>query len=394
MKYLILVGDGMGDYPMEELGGKTLLQAAKTPNMDLLAGQGMLGLAQTVPQGMAPGSDVANMSLMGYAPKLYHTGRSPIEAAAVGIELGPNDVSFRCNLVTLAHEDNKTVMADYASGHIDDPSAAEIIATLEKELGGDDIHFYTGQSYRHLVVWKNGPLNAVTAPPHDYSDQTVDHLLNEGGETLPLVEFTKKSWPLLEAHPVNKARSEKGEHQANSIWLWGQGTKPTLPKLKVTGFTVSAVNLVKGLGIMAGLEAFEVPGANGWLDTNYEGKVQATLDGLKDRDLGFLHVEAPDETGHGGILSEKIQAIELFDEKVVGPVMAGMKGLGHHRVLLATDHYTPVSTKTHSSEPVPFVIWDSEKIKNNPKGFNEVQAARSSQGKVIPGYELMKRLLG
>ena len=395
MKYLILVGDGMGDLPVAELQGKTPLQAARTPNMDRLACQGLLGLAQTVPPGREPGSDTANMSLLGYDPALYHTGRSPIEAAAMGVDLAPDEISFRCNLVNLEHSQESTMMAEYSAGHIDTETAARLIQALQKNLGRPGLTFYPGVSYRHLLVWQNGPLDAATVPPHDRSGQAVDDVLNGEGGLERITELTRASWPILEAHPANAERREHDQVPANSIWLWGQGTKPSFPTLQerfgLSGVVVSAVDLVKGLGVLAGLEVVEVPGATGWLDTNYAGKVAAALEGLEQGDLAYVHVEAPDEASHSGSLELKMEAIEAFDRQVVGPLLEGLAELGPHRVLLATDHYTPLVTRTHGTQPVPYVLFDSQKTRNESRAYNEADAAGGP--KEDHAHNLVERLM-
>ncbi|MFH2124968.1 MAG: cofactor-independent phosphoglycerate mutase, partial [Pseudomonadota bacterium] len=328
MKYLILVGDGMGDLPLAELDGRTPLQAASTPNMDRLAREGVLGLTQTVPPGKEPGSDTANMSLLGYDPAIFHTGRSPIEAAAMGVDLAPGEIAFRCNLVTLDHTGGQTVMAEYAAGHIDSPTAARLIESLDRELGREGLRFYPGVSYRHLLVWKDGPLKASTVPPHDRSGQSVDDVLNGGGGLELVTELTRASWPLLKDHPANAERVAQGKPPANSVWLWGQGTKPSFTTYRdrfgLGGVAISAVDLIKGLGVLAGLDPVEVEGATGWLDTNYAGKVAAALRGLEQGDVAYVHVEAPDEASHGGDLKLKMQAIEDFDRLAVGPLMQGL----------------------------------------------------------------------
>lgn len=394
MKYLILVGDGMGDRPLAELGGRTVLQAARTPHMDRLAQEGHLGLAQTVPEDKEPGSDVANMCLMGFDPALYHTGRSPIEAAAMGVELGPGQIAFRCNLVTLGHGAKATLMDNYASGHITTPEAAQIIQTLDAALGGEGLRFHPGVSYRHLLVWNDGPLTAATVPPHDRSGQAVDDVLAEHGELGRVTALTRASWPVLAQHPVNLARRAAGRPEANSIWLWGQGTRPDFPSLAerfgLHGVVISAVDLLKGLGKLAGLKVVEVPGATGFLDTNYAGKVAAALAGLQQGNLAYVHVEAPDEAGHSGVLKDKIKAVEDFDAQVVGPLLGGLAGLGEHRVLLATDHYTPISVMTHTREPVPYVIWDSRRQQAGGQGYNEAAAAGRP---VRPAFDLIGQLV-
>ncbi|MFZ5586925.1 MAG: cofactor-independent phosphoglycerate mutase [Thermodesulfobacteriota bacterium] len=382
MKYLILVGDGMGDRPVAALGGRTPLEAADTPHMDRLAQTGRLGLTRTIPEDKSPGSDTANMSLMGYDPARYHTGRSPIEAAAMGVELKPGQIAFRCNLVSLDRTGERAVMADYAAGHITSPEAAELIAAVDAALGRPGLKFHPGVSYRHLLVWDHGPLKAATTPPHDHSGQDVAQYLPADGDLGQVADLVRASWPVLAGHPVNLARRAAGKNPANSIWLWGQGTRPSLPTIPerfgLKGFTVSAVDLVKGLGILAGLRAVEVAGATGWLDTNYAGKVAAVLDGLAGGDdLAFLHVEAPDEAGHSGKLDLKLQAIAEFDRQVVGPVLAGLAKLGEHRVLLVTDHYTPLEVMTHTREPVPFVLWDSRAPQAGGAAYSEAAASRT-----------------
>lgn len=397
MKYLILVGDGMGDRPCPELEGRTVLEATETPHMDRLAQQGDLGLARTIPQGKDPGSDTANMSLMGFDPAVYHTGRSPIEAAAMGVDLGPGDIAFRCNLVTLGWQDGSTQMVDYSAGHVDSESAAQFVRAVNGALGREGLKFYPGVSYRHLLVWHDGPLEAVTVPPHDLSGQKVDDVLDKAGVSAPVYDLMRASWPVLAEHPLNHLRRHEGKPEVNSIWLWGQGTKPSLvtfqERFGLSGFTVSAVDLIKGLGLLAGLEAVNVEGATGFLDTNYAGKVQAVLDGLKTNDIAFLHVEAPDEAGHSGKLDLKMRAVQEFDERVVGPVLAGLAQLGPHRVLLATDHYTPLEVKTHTPEPVPYVIWDSRKTGPGGTGFHEEAALAAAGEKVLPAHELIELLV-
>ncbi len=397
MKYLVLVGDGMGDYPLPRLEGRTPLQAAHTPNMDRLACSGQLGLARTIPPGKDPGSDTANMSLMGFDPARYHTGRSPIEAAAMGVDLGPEDIAFRCNLVTLERNAGHVLMADYAAGHIDSQSAGQLIEVLNQSLEKPGYRFHPGVSYRHLLVWRQGPVGAATVPPHDRSGQAVDDILNGQGEMEAVSRAIRDSWPVLEGHPINRRRQEQDQPPANSIWLWGQGTKPELPNFQdrfgLSGLTVSAVDLIHGLGVLSGLEPVHVPGATGFLDTNFSGKVQAVLEGLQEKDLAFLHVEAPDEASHSGRLELKLEAIETFDRQVVGPVLEGLQSLGPHRVLLATDHYTPISTRTHSPEPVPYVIWDSRRPGPGGQGYNEPAAQAAAGQRVEPAHTLMDRLL-
>ena len=389
MKFLVIVGDGMGDRPVEGLGGKTPLMVARTPHMDRLAREGLVGLAKTIPEGMSPGSDVANMALMGWDPARYHTGRAPIEAAAMGITLEEGELAFRCNLVTLAHEGPRVRMEDYSAGHIPTPVAHELIAALNQALGSREISFHPGVSYRHVLTWKDAPRDLPSFPPHDYTGQDVTDKLEAMG---PAAELVRRSWKVLEGHPANARRLSEGRRPANSIWLWGQGPAPALPsleKLGLKGVVVAAVDLIRGLGVLGGLKPIEVPGATGLIDTNYEGKVGAALKGLKEGNFAFVHVEAPDEASHSRDLEQKIRAIELFDERVVGPVVEGAQAMGPVRVLLATDHYTPLSVGTHTTEPVPFVIWDSRRPTNSGvEGFNE--AAGAATGLEVMGHELME----
>ena len=397
MKYLIIIGDGMGDFARDEFGGKTPLAQAKTPNMDRMATEGELGRALTIPDGMAAGSDVANLSILGYDPKVYHTGRSPIEAASLGIPLNEGEISFRCNLVVLDELGEDPVMADYCAGHIESADAAQLIASLDEALGDRfGVKFHPGTSFRNILVQPGGSPDHALPPAHDVSDQRMGQYLSHEGPIGLLSDIVRASWEVLADHPVNRRLKSEGKSGANSVWLWGQGTQPTLPPLKerfgISGPVISAVDLVKGLGVLAGLTPVEVPGANGWLDTNYAGKVRAALDGLKENDFVYLHVEAPDEASHSGKLELKMQAIELFDQNVVGPVMQGLKEVGPHRVLLMFDHYTPLVTKGHSPEPVAFVIWDSEKPGPGGEAFNEAAAAKAMPQHII-GHSLMERLL-
>lgn len=396
MKYVILIGDGMGDYPVAELGGKTPLEAASTPNLDRLAREGELGLARTIPPGMEPGSDIANLAIMGYDPATYHTGRAPLEAAALGVKLAPQEVAFRCNLVTLHRKDGGLYLEDYAAGHISSEEARELILALEARLGEEGRHFYPGVSYRHLLVWDKGDVTWKTYPPHDHSGQEVGRFFVSDGPGAPLWALVKASWPILQGHEVNRRREAQGQRPATSIWLWGQGRPPAMPTLNerfgLTGAVICAVDLIRGIGLYAGLTPVRVPGATGYLDTNYEGKVQAALSALQEKDLVFLHVEAPDEAGHKGDLRLKIQAIEDFDRRVVGPLLEGLKSLGDHRVLVMCDHLTPVAVRTHTPEPVPFVLFDSRRPQNQERVYSE-RAARQSGLLLNQGAGLLPRLL-
>ncbi|MGZ3604643.1 MAG: cofactor-independent phosphoglycerate mutase [Thermodesulfobacteriota bacterium] len=401
-KYVIIVGDGMADYPVESLGGKTPLMVARTPNMDWMSESGEIGLVRTVPDGFNPGSEVANLSIFGYDPIRYYTGRGPLEAASLGIKLADNDIAFRCNLVTLRFHGNNMVMEDFSAGHITDEEARKVIIDLNKEMATDEIRFYAGVSYRHLMILRNGAgkfsnlgkLEII--PPHDIIGREISPFLPQMKE--PILTLVKESQRLLKNHPVNHAREAKGLPPANSIWLWGQGQSPRMITLKerfgLDGYVISAVHLIKGIGILAGLGVLEVPGATGYFDTNYEGKVQYALRGLGERDFVYLHVEAPDEAGHMGNLRLKIEAIEAFDEKVVGALLKGMKGFERYKVLVLPDHPTPLSVRTHTADPVPYAMYSSESETQSAHGkkFDEVSAGQSGIS-IEKGFELIERFL-
>jgi 2,3-bisphosphoglycerate-independent phosphoglycerate mutase len=382
MKYIILQGDGMADFPLEVLGGKTPLEAARTPNMDWLAQRGVYGLAHVIPDGFPPGSDVGNMSIMGYDPAMYHTGRSPLEAASMGVSLGPKDIAFRCNLVTLGGNGDQTIMEDFTSGHITTEEAAQIIGDLGQALNGDGIEFFPGVSYRHLMVWRNGKEKMATTPPHDITDQKTNAYLPTGDGADRLLKLMQESQPILARHPVNAKRRAEGKREATTIWLWGQGRAPQLPPLTerfgITGGVISAVDIIHGLGVYAGLQRIEVPGITGFLDTNYIGKGEYGVRSLEKNDLVFIHVEATDEAGHMGDVNAKIQALEDFDQKVVGTVLKGMAARQDFRVLLMPDHPTAIALKTHVAAPVPFVLYSAQEPRDNGRvGYNENDAAKT-----------------
>ncbi|MBI5699318.1 cofactor-independent phosphoglycerate mutase [Candidatus Saganbacteria bacterium] len=395
MKYLVLIGDGMSDHPLKELGGKTPLEYAQTPNMDFLAKNGLCGWVNNVPKGMSPGSDVAAMSIFGYDPKKYYTGRGPLEAASLGIKLKKDEVAFRCNLVTI--EDGK--MADFTSGHITTKEADQILKTLNKKLGSKDVCFVTGLSYRHLLIIRHSALgirHLRTTPPHDITGKLIeDHLPNND----LIRRLMKESIvPLLE-HPVNKKRIKAGKKPASMIWLWGQGAAPNLKPFKKqygkSAAVITAVHLLKGLGKILGMEVINVPGATGFLDTNYKGKAQYALRALQRRDLVLVHVEAPDEAGHMGDVKGKVRAIEDFDAKVVGTVLSKLRHCGFDiRILILPDHPTPIKLMTHTAEAVPFVIYQSRVAgrKSQVKGFNE-NAIKSARLRIKDGWKLMGRFL-
>ncbi|MBI5638994.1 MAG: cofactor-independent phosphoglycerate mutase [Nitrospirae bacterium] len=396
MKYIVLVGDGMADRPVQELGGRTPLQAAYTPNMDALASEGIIGGARTIPEGMHPGSDVANLSILGYNPREFYSGRAPLEAASIGVSLGDKDIAFRCNLVTLKFNRDRTraVMEDYSSGHISTEEARELITEVNSSLGTDMIRFYPGISYRHLMVWAGGSPDIECVPPHDIIGKDVIDYLPVGQGDDVIRKIMLDSVDILENHPVNRQRAKGGKNPGNSIWLWGQGRKPVLPtfreKYSIEGALISAVDLTRGLGKYAGFEILNVPGMTGYLDTNYKGKAEAALKALQKVDFVYLHVESPDEAGHSGNCRDKIKAIEDFDALVVGTVMQGMKDFESYRILLLPDHPTPVALRTHTDDPIPFAVLSSkDRRENRGAAFNESLLERDDIVMFDEGYRLM-----
>jgi 2,3-bisphosphoglycerate-independent phosphoglycerate mutase len=397
MKYIILLGDGMADYPLDELNGKTPLQYARTPNMDKIAKEGTLGLIDTIPEGFTPGSDVAIMSVLGYNPQVYYTGRGPLEAANMGVQLGADDVAFRCNLVTLGGTPYY-LMEDFTAGHITSQEAKIIINDINKELGTDSFQFYPGVSYRHLCVWKDGKHRLETTPPHNITGKAIEKYLPHGEGAEEINNLMVSSQVFLKYHPVNQLRHGEGKKPANSIWLWGQGRVPQFTKLtdkyNIRGGMISAVDLLNGIGIYAGLKVLSVDGATGYIDTNYIGKAKKALDALKEMDFVFIHVEAPDEMGHEGKIEGKIKAIEDFDEKIVGTILKDIYGLAPFRLLVLSDHPTPIKIKTHASDPSPFAILSSSKDENlkNASEFSE-STARDSNVMISPGHILMDKFI-
>ena len=397
-KYIVLIGDGMADYPIPELDGKTPLEAAKTPHMDRIASC-RIGLVETIPDGMEPGSDVANLALLGYDPAKYHTGRGPLEAASMGIPLNPDQVAFRMNLVTLSLSSGKEItMLSHSAGELTTQEGNAIVADLKKDLERPGIHIHPGVAYRHLLVWTNGPEDESTIPPHDVLDQNMAPYLFEKS-TCPIQDLIRSSWPLLKKHPVNLLRKKQGLAEANSIWLWGQGKAPRLPLFAdlfaLKGAVISAVDLLKGIGIYAGLEAVAVEGATGYLNSNFKGKVEAALHHLKELDFIFLHVEAPDEAGHHGDFTEKIEAIEVFDAEIVGPILEGLQLFDDFRVMVASDHLTPVSRKTHTADPTTFAWATKHELeRSSMKGSFTETAALQSGLLFQKGHDLMPSFLG
>jgi 2,3-bisphosphoglycerate-independent phosphoglycerate mutase len=398
-KYCILIGDGMADMPMDELGGKTALEAARTPAMDSLARMGELGRVQTIPDGFPASSDVANLSLVGYDPALYYTGRGPLEAAAMGVGMNPEDVAFRCNLVTLSFREGRVFMKDYSAGHITTEEAHILLKDFCPLVSGRSFDLYPGVSYRQLLLWRGGPEGISTVAPHDFTGMDVTEAWHIYEEEPLLYEVLTKAMTFFHRHPVNEKRKAQGKLPANSLWPWGQGRRPLFPTIfqqyGIEGAVVAAVDLIKGIGVWAGMEVVRVPGATGYLDTNYQGKAEAALNALKDKALAVVHVEAPDEAGHMGNAREKVSAIERFDKEVVAHVMDGLKSMGEsYRLMVATDHYTPVALRTHAPGPVPYVIYDSLSPLDNPDGAFSEHAAGKSPIFYQKGHELMSRFLG
>ena len=396
MKYIILLGDGMADYPLPELHNQTPLQAAQTRWMDTIASRGTLGMVQTIPAGLVPGSDIANLNILGYDPTRYLTGRAVYEAASSGVKLDSHDVAFRCNLVTINETDSSSIMEDYSAGHITTPEASAIISELDRELGSETMRFYPGISYRHLMVWKNGAVGIETTPPHDISGKNISSYLPQGDESEKIKQVMTDARTILAESLTNKERIAASKRPANAIWLWGQGSPINLPSFRekygLTGSVISAVDLIKGIGISSGLSSVNVPGATGYLDTNYLGKAEYALKELATKDFVFLHVEAPDEAAHSGDLQNKIQAIEDFDSQVVKTVLEGLEQFGEYKVMVLPDHRTPISKKTHTSESVPFAFYSSkqtsEEEHKSPSSFNEVEAEKTGIF-VKEGYRLI-----
>jgi 2,3-bisphosphoglycerate-independent phosphoglycerate mutase len=396
MKVIILLGDGMSDISYSELGNKSPLQYAATPNMDFMAQHGQVGLAHTVPDGLPPGSDVANLSVFGYDPRTCYTGRSPLEAVSMGVVLGPDDVAFRMNLITLKPQGSSIYMQDFSAGHISSEEARELVDSLQKELGNSAIEFHAGVGYRHLMVWRGGKDGMRSTPPHDITGKAIRDFLPQGDGADELNNIINHAQMVLHAHPVNVRRKEQGKLPANSIWLWGHGKTPQietyLEKFGLTGAVISAVDLIKGIGICAGLDIINVEGATGYIDTNYLGKGQAALAALEKHDFVYVHVEAPDEASHAGNMQHKLQAIEDFDRQVVGTVLEGMDKYDDYAILCMPDHPTPVKLMTHTSDPVPFVIYRSRGGEGNGAvSYNEVQAKMT--GLMVEGHTLLHTLL-
>lgn len=397
MKYIVVLGDGMADEPIPALGGRTPLDAAVTPVLDELAGKGTLGTVQNVPAGMAPGSDVANLSVLGYDPAANYSGRSPLEALSVGVQMEDDDVIFRSNIVTLTEPEpyaQKTIL-DHSSGEISTADADILMDAIRAEFNSDTFRFYTGTSYRHILVWKHGRVSALE-PPHDHLGKVI-------GDYLPrekvLRDMMERSFDILNNHPLNLARAAAGKHKANSLWFWGAGTKPKVQNFKektgLTGAMISAVDLLKGIAVGAGMKVYNVPGATGSIDTNWEGKAQAAIDALlKDGcDYAYIHVEAPDEMGHQGRVEDKVKSIEYLDSRLIARVRQAMEAAGEdYRMLILPDHPTPLRIRTHTSNPVPYLLYDSTHEQKKRERFTE-ESARNADNFEPNGYKLLERFL-
>lgn len=400
MKYIVILGDGMADYPIETLGGRTPLEAADKPHMDAIAQKGTVGMVQTIPTGMPPGSDAANMSVMGFAPARYYSGRSPLEAVSMGIELGADDVTYRTNLVTLSEEADFTArtMLDYSAGEISTAEAKELIEALQPLFAAHGLELYAGISYRHCAVRRSGDTGALLTPPHDISGKPISVHLPKGSYGVELERLLVEASAVLARHPVNLKRIAAGKHPANSVWFWGEGTKPSFSPFESLygkkGGVVCAVDLIRGLGLCAGMRVSTPPGATGGMVTDYRAKADAALTLLReDCDLVYIHIEAPDECGHQGNARAKVAAIEAIDRDVLGHIMEELNMAGEdYRILLCPDHPTPVAIRTHTGEPIPFVVYDSRKAQEGTPRYTEEYAKNT--GRFLPeGPMLMKQLL-
>lgn len=389
MKYVVLVPDGASDYPLKELNNKTPLQVADMPNIRQLASSATFGLAQTIPDGFSPGSDVANLSILGYDPHLYYCGRGPLEAAYHGINIGTQDTVFRCNLITVKNG----LIEDYSASHIDSEAAAGLIKVLDEELGSDEVKFYPGVSYRHLTVFKNKQLSKLkTTAPHDALGQPIQSIWPKGEGSKVLIELMRKAAEILKDHPINQERQAKGLNPANMIWFWGSGQKKELPafnqRFGLNGGVISAVDLIKGIAVAIGLEAVDVAGATGYFDTDYEAKAANALEVLQDNDFVYVHVEAPDEAGHTANIEEKVKALENFDKRLVSNMLSGLD-MKNTRIMLLPDHATPIEVRTHTNDKVPFLVYPGS---NQAHNFDEKEV-ESKVSMVLKGHELMPRFV-
>lgn len=400
MKYVVVLGDGMADEPIARLNGRTPLAYANTPALDALSQKSEIGMVSTIPEGMKPGSDTANLSVMGYDPKKYYSGRSPLEALSIGVPMKDTDIALRCNIVTLSEEEGipfaKRRILDHSSGEIETEDCAVLLRAVMEELDRPPYHFYVGTSYRHCLIWENGEVEELT-PPHDVLGREIGHYLPTDKK---LHEMMVKSYEILKNHPINEKRRQEGLNPANCCWFWGAGTRPSLPsfyeKTGKKGIMISAVDLLKGIAVGAGMDVAGVEGANGGLDTNYEGKTQAALDALvrDGYDFAYIHIEAPDEMGHQGSVEKKLQAIEYLDRRVIAPLTAGLDASGlDYRLMVLPDHPTPIRLRTHTAESVPYLIYDSTNVQKNDWSYNEAEAILSGNY-FSEGPLLMDHFLG
>ncbi len=397
-KYLILIGDGMSDWPIPALSGRTPLEAAEKPNMDLMASRGALGMVQVVPRDMYPGSDVSNLSIIGYDPREVYTGRSPLEAASMGIALEKDDVAVRCNIVSLKGEGADSEMEDFSAGHISSAESAQLLKDLQEAAADRGVRFHPGVSYRNLMIWPSGNDAVETTPPHDIHGKKITPYLPKGDGAETLLDLMALSREVFEDHPVNRGRKAAGKLPGNSVWLWGQGKAPRMVSFRerygLTGSVVAAVDLIKGIGVYCGLKVIQVPGATGYVDTNFRGKAEYALRELAEKDFVLIHVEAPDEAGHNGSAPDKVMAIERIDKEMLTPILAkaGELDLG---ILLLPDHPTPVSLRTHAQEPVPFVIYPVPPGLSSFPGKRYTEADAKSTGQFVEiGTRLIEYLLG
>lgn len=400
MKYLVLLCDGMADYPVEELGGKTPMGASKTPSMDKLAKGSRIGLVKTVADNMKPGSDVANLAVLGYDPQVYYSGRSPLEAGSIGIDMKPTDVSFRCNLVTLSDEENyedKTIL-DYCADDISTAEAKVLVEYLAEHFDNDEFRLYSGVSYRHCLIWNNGTLDVGTlTPPHDITGKPIKEFIPSHENAKKLYDMMVKSYDILKDHPVNQARIARGKRPANSMWFWGEGVRKALmpfeEKYGLKGSIISAVDLLKGIGKFSGMNVVDVEGATGYIDTNFEGKAEACIREFENgQDFVYIHVEAPDECGHRHEIENKKKSLEIIDEKILTPVLEALEKYDDYKVLIMPDHATPLSLKTHTNDPIPFLMYHK---KGEVKGCDEYteETAKQTGDYIENGHELMKMFI-
>ncbi len=402
MKYVVVLYDGMADYPIDVLGGKTPMMAADKPIFDSLAKKGEVGLVKTIGDGLKPGSEIGNLTVMGYDPRKYYTGRSPLEAVSIGVKMAADDIALRCNIVTLSDEENydDKTMVDYSAGDISSEEAAQIIKTVQETFGGGEFDFYSGVSYRHCLIHHGGTTELGTmTPPHDISGRVVGPYISTAENAKKLTDLMRKSYDVLKDHPVNKKRIAEGKRPANSIWLWGEGTRPELPQFSeiygVKGTVISAVDLLKGIAIAAGMDAPDVPGATGYIDTNFEGKANAAVEALKNgSDFVYIHIEAPDECGHRFEPDNKVKSIEYIDSRVLPIVLKGLEEIGDdYKIMILPDHPTPLSTRTHAADPVPYMIYQKSKEQDSGIESIDEESAKSTGNFIEEGYTLMPRFI-